>query len=85
MHPNNLNQLRWTFIIAALCGTTGILVTYFFVPDLTGVDLADEDAKFMEYLVESGWEGKIGEDDEGLAANSHGRDSTKAQGDAEDC
>jgi hypothetical protein len=53
---------RWTFIIAALCGITGILVTYFFVPDLTGVDLADEDAKFMEYLAENGWEGETGED-----------------------
>lgn len=27
---------RWTFIIAAICGVTGILVTYFFVPDMTG-------------------------------------------------
>jgi hypothetical protein len=39
-------------------------VTYFFVPDLTGVDLADEDAKFMKYLAENGWEGEIGEDDD---------------------
>lgn len=55
---------RWTFIIAAICGVSGILVTYFFVPDLTGVDLADEDAKFMKYLVDNGWEGEIGEDDD---------------------
>ncbi|THG99889.1 hypothetical protein EW026_g2534 [Hermanssonia centrifuga] len=54
---------KWTFIIAAICGVTGILVTYFFVPDLTGVDLADEDRKFMEYLAENGWEGDVGEDD----------------------
>ncbi|PPQ85889.1 hypothetical protein CVT25_015831 [Psilocybe cyanescens] len=46
---------KWTFIIAAICGTSGILVTYFFVPDMTGVDLADEDRKFMEYLTENGW------------------------------
>lgn len=54
---------KWTFIIAALCGVTGILVTYFFVPDLTGVDLAEEDAKFMQYLADNGWEGEVGEDD----------------------
>jgi hypothetical protein len=56
--------LRWTFIIAAICGISGILVTYFFVPDLTGVDLADEDRKFMQYLRDSGWDGAVGEDDE---------------------
>ncbi|KAF8140134.1 major facilitator superfamily domain-containing protein [Boletus edulis] len=60
---NNLGK-RWTFIIAAICGVTGILVTYFFVPDMTGVDLADEDAKFLKYLTENGWEGEIGEDDD---------------------
>ncbi|KAF8807506.1 MFS Git1p-related glycerophosphoinositol permease [Phlegmacium glaucopus] len=53
---------KWTFIIAAICGVTGILVTYFFVPDMTGVDLAEEDAKFMEYLEENGWSGLVGED-----------------------
>lgn len=49
-------------MVAALCGVLGILVTYFFVPDMTGVDLADEDAKFMVYLAEHGWEGEVGED-----------------------
>ena len=55
---------RWTFIIAAICGVTGILVTYFFVPDMTGVDLADEDAAFLKYLADNGWEGEVGEDDD---------------------
>jgi len=50
-------------MIAAICGVTGILVTYFFVPDMTGVDLADEDAKFMKYLADSGWRGEVGEDE----------------------
>jgi hypothetical protein len=53
---------RWTFIIAAICGVTGIVVTYLFVPDMTGVDLAEEDARFMEYLERNGWEGTVGED-----------------------
>jgi hypothetical protein len=50
----------WT---TAICGITGILITYFFVPDMTGVDLADEDAKFMAYLEENGWTGLVGEGD----------------------
>lgn len=57
-----LMSARWTFIIAAICGVTGILVTYFFVPDMTGVDLADEDEKFLQYLADNGWEGKVGDD-----------------------
>ncbi|KAF7791242.1 hypothetical protein EIP86_002256 [Pleurotus ostreatoroseus] len=55
---------RWTFIVAAIFGLAGIVVTYFFVPDMTGVDLADEDRKFMEYLAANGWVGEVGEKDE---------------------
>ncbi|KAL0579105.1 Plasma membrane permease, mediates uptake of glycerophosphoinositol and glycerophosphocholine [Marasmius crinis-equi] len=75
---NNLGK-KWTFIIAAICGITGILVTYFFVPDMTGIDLADEDEKFVRYLTENGWGGEVGEDDDkGLvgAAGEHETDST---------
>ena len=43
---------------------TGVIITYLCVPDMTGVDLADEDAKFMRYLADNGWEGRVGEDDE---------------------
>ena len=42
----------------------GVLLTYFFVRDMTGVDLADEDARFMEYLERNGWEGEVGEDED---------------------
>ena len=28
------------------------------------MDLAEEDAHFMEYLKRNGWEGEVGEDDE---------------------
>jgi hypothetical protein len=31
---------------------------------MTGVDLAEEDALFMEYLESHGWEGEVGEDEE---------------------
>jgi len=54
---------RWTFIIAAICGVVGILVTYFFVPKLRGEDLARDDDAFRAYLVEHGWSGEMGEDD----------------------
>ena len=54
---------RWTFIIAAICGVAGVLVTYFFVPNVTGADLAIEDEKFRAYLVAHGWDGEMGEDD----------------------
>ena len=36
------------FIVAAIFGILGVLVTYFFVPDMTGVDLSEEDARFMK-------------------------------------
>ncbi|GAB7353139.1 hypothetical protein MBLNU459_g3674t1 [Dothideomycetes sp. NU459] len=64
---NNLGK-RWTFIIAAICGLAGILVTYFFIPDLKGEDLAREDESFRAYLTLHGWHGEMGEDDlKGLA------------------
>jgi Sugar (and other) transporter len=52
---------RWTFIIAAICGVFGIVVTYFFVPDMKGKDLASEDENFVRYLTDNGWEGHVGE------------------------
>ena len=30
----------------------------------TGKDLAEEDANFMQYLADNGWEGVVGEDDD---------------------
>ncbi|KAL9068108.1 MAG: hypothetical protein Q9161_006461 [Pseudevernia consocians] len=54
---------KWTFIIAAICGVVGVLVTFFFVPNLTGEDLAVEDEKFRAYLVAHGWDGEMGEED----------------------
>lgn len=59
---DNLGK-KWTFIIAAICGVAGVLVTYFFVPDLTGEDLAKRDEVFRSYLVEHGWDGVMGEQD----------------------
>ncbi len=54
---------RWTFIVAAICGIAGVLVTYFFVPDIKGDDLSNEDEKFRAYLVAHGWDGEMGETD----------------------
>lgn len=64
---NNLGT-KWTFIIAAIVGVCGMLVTWFFVPNLTGDDLALEDEKFRSYLVANGWKGMMGEED--LKANA---------------
>ncbi len=33
---------------------------------MTGVDLAEEDARFMEYLERNGWEGTVGDDSEDI-------------------
>ncbi|KAF0315335.1 putative glycerophosphoinositol permease [Colletotrichum asianum] len=52
---------RWTFIIAAIFGVVGVLVTYFFVPNLKGDDLSEEDARFHAYLLSQGWDGEMGE------------------------
>jgi hypothetical protein len=39
---------------------------------MTGVDFADEDAKFMAYLHENGWEGDVGEaEDKHLTSTQH--------------
>ena len=54
---------KWTFIVAAIVGVVGVLVTWIFVPNITGDDLAVEDEKFRAYLVAHGWEGQMGEND----------------------
>lgn len=59
---NNLGK-KWTFIIAAIVGVVGVLVTWVFVEDVDGSDLARRDELFRAYLVEKGWEGVMGEDD----------------------
>ncbi|KAI5459170.1 major facilitator superfamily domain-containing protein [Mariannaea sp. PMI_226] len=60
---------KWTFIIAAICGVAGMLVTYFFVPNVTGEDLGKNDERFRQFLVDNGWDGEMGEDD--LKAQAH--------------
>lgn len=59
---NHLGR-NWTFIIAAICGVVGVLVTHFFVPNLSGEDLRVRDEKFRAYLVANGWDGAMGEGD----------------------
>ncbi|KAM3071746.1 Plasma membrane permease [Clarireedia jacksonii] len=59
---DNLGK-KWTFIIAAICGVVGVLVTYFFVDNVTGEDLSVRDEKFRAYLVANGWQGEMGEAD----------------------
>jgi hypothetical protein len=40
-----------------------VIVTYVFIPNLKGEDLAEEDEKFRAYLVSKGWVGEMGEED----------------------
>ncbi|KAJ6079473.1 hypothetical protein N7467_009226 [Penicillium canescens] len=55
---------KWTFIIiAAICGVAGVVVTWAFVPDLSGEDLRVRDENFRAYLVSMGWDGDMGEGD----------------------
>ncbi|PCH33816.1 MFS general substrate transporter [Wolfiporia cocos MD-104 SS10] len=61
---------RWTFIVSSICSILGIVLTYFFIPDMTGVDFADEDQKFLQYLADNGWTGDIGEEDETTLTDS---------------
>ena len=56
---------KWTFIVAAICGLAGVLVAFFFVPHLRDEDLMEEDIKFKNYLVQHGWTGSFGTEDEG--------------------
>ena len=53
---------------------------------MTGKDLADEDAAFLKYLSDNGWEGEVGEDDDralvikkGTARDSEEVDSEKGE------
>ena len=48
------------FIIAAICGLAGVLVTFIFIPHLKDEDLLEEDVKFKNYLIDNGWKGKFG-------------------------
>ena len=54
---------RWTFIIAAIVECVGIIVTWVFIPGLTGDDLAAEDERFRAHLFSHGWKGIMGEED----------------------
>ncbi|KAH3676414.1 hypothetical protein WICMUC_002045 [Wickerhamomyces mucosus] len=60
---NNLGK-QWTFIIAAILGSVGVVLAYFTIPDLSDSDLMLEDVKFEKYLRENGWTGKFGVDDD---------------------
>ena len=51
------------FIIVAIVGVVGILVTQFFVENHTGEDLGERDKRFRAFLVENGWVGEMGEED----------------------
>ncbi|KAI1824110.1 major facilitator superfamily domain-containing protein [Xylaria intraflava] len=59
---DNLGK-RWTFIIAAIAGLAGILISWFFLPNITGEDLLKADEDFRAYLVANDWHEMMGEED----------------------
>lgn len=65
---------RFTFIIAAGVGVSGVLCTYFFVRNDLERDLSDEDALFADYLAKNGWVGETG------AENDHIIQATGEEG-----
>lgn len=61
---------QWTFIIAAILGSVGVVLAYFTIPHLKEDDLMLEDIKFEKYLRDSGWTGQIGLKDDSAATSS---------------
>lgn len=47
---------KWTFIIAAICGLAGVIVSLLFVPNLNDKnnDLMEEDIRFKNYCIQHG-------------------------------
>lgn len=74
---------RWTFIIAAICGLAGVLVTFFFVPHLKEEDLMEEDVRFKNYLLDHGWKGKFGLEDYDEENDLEGTQELSSSSDAE--
>lgn len=60
----------WTFIIAAICGLVGVIVTLLLIPQLKDDDLLVEDVKFKNYLIDNGWKGTFGYEDGVVELNS---------------
>jgi hypothetical protein len=45
---------------------------------MTGKDLQEEDAAFMRYLADNGWEGDVGDDDDNTLVRSVGVDDKES-------
>ncbi|PWN88316.1 MFS general substrate transporter, partial [Acaromyces ingoldii] len=59
--PVQAHGKKYTFIVAACCGVVGVLLAFFFVPDTTRFDLAEQDKEWEQYLVRNGWDHVVGE------------------------
>lgn len=71
---NNLGE-NWTFIIAAICGLVGVICSLVLIPQLQDDDLMREDIKFKNYLIDQGWNGTFGYEDDELDAGSDTSDN----------
>lgn len=70
---------KWTFIIAAICGLAGVILSLILIPHLKEDDLMKEDIRFKAYLREQGWQGAIGlEEDGSVVETTNVEDEEKA-------
>ncbi|QFZ25421.1 putative glycerophosphoinositol permease [Clavispora lusitaniae] len=67
---NNIGK-KWTFIIAAICGLLGVATALLCIPQLTDDDLMKEDINFKNYLVQHGWTGHFGFEEELDSVNTN--------------
>lgn len=78
---NNLGT-QWIFIISAIIGVVGILITVFFIPNNGEDDLNSEDERFIAYFRSHGYTSLFGEkqneaDSQNSDAEAHEKDKKK--------
>lgn len=57
---DNLGK-KYIFIIAACIGVTGATLAFFTIIDTSKLNLAEEDEKWRQYLLDNGWNGLMGD------------------------
>lgn len=57
---DNLGK-KYIFIIAACIGVTGATLAFFTIIDTSKLNLAEEDEKWRQYLLDNGWNGFMGD------------------------
>ncbi|KAI5474595.1 MFS transporter [Pseudohyphozyma bogoriensis] len=53
----------WPFIMAAIVGAVGMIISFFFIRNDISGDLGEEDERFNKFLAAQGWTGERGPDE----------------------